>query len=303
MKDTPQQHTDIPTDGWVCNLPEGARPYARLMRLDRPIGTWLLLLPCWWAVALASYSFPDLWLMALFAAGAVIMRGAGCVINDIYDRGFDAKVERTKTRPLASGKVSLNQALVFLAFLLLLALIVLLQFNRFTIWLGVISLALVFTYPLAKRVTWWPQFVLGLAFNWGALMGWSAINGTISLPAVVLYIGGIFWTLGYDTIYAHQDKNDDLLIGIKSLALKLGNNSKKWITGFFTITMASFIAVGAMVGEGVGFYILMAAAAYHIVWQLRGWDMNDPVNCLRRFRSNRDFGLLVLAGIILGKFF
>ena len=303
MNRAPQQHTDIPTGDWIDRLlPENLRPYARLMRLDRPIGTWLLLLPCWWAVALASDSLPDLWLMTLFAAGALIMRGAGCVVNDVYDRDFDKKVDRTQTRPLASGQLALWQALIFLAALLLLGFLVLLQFNMFTVWLGVASLALVFTYPLAKRITWWPQFVLGLAFNWGALMGWSAVRGSIEWPAMVLYVGGIFWTLGYDTIYAHQDKNDDILIGIKSLALRLGDSSKKWITVFFASAITLFLLSGAMAEQGAGYYILMIAAVSHATWQLSGWNTDDPANCLRRFRSNRDFGLIVLVAIIAGKF-
>lgn len=295
----PQSYTDIPAGNWIDRfLPACSHPYARLMRLDRPIGTWLLLLPCWWSVAIASEKLPDIWLMVLFAAGAIIMRGAGCVLNDIYDRDFDKKVERTSTRPLASGEVSLKQALLLFALLLFLGLLVLLQMNSFTVWLGVLSLVLIVIYPLMKRIVWWPQFVLGLAFNWGALMGWSAVRGELGWPAVLLYVGGIFWTLGYDTIYAHQDKRDDIMVGVKSLALKLGDKSRGWIAFFF----AAAIFFISLAGEGLGFYVALPAAMAHALWQLIGWKMDDPANCLRRFRSNRDFGFIILAALIAGKF-
>jgi 4-hydroxybenzoate polyprenyltransferase len=215
--------TDIRSGGWIDRLaPVWLRPYLKLARLDRPIGTWLLLFPCWWGLALASKGWPDPELLIAFALGSVVMRGAGCTYNDMVDREFDARVERTRRRPLPSGAISLRAAAVFLALQLLAGLAILFTFNTITIALGIASLALVFTYPFMKRVTWWPQAFLGLTFNWGVLMGWSAVTGDISLPALLLYTGAIAWTIGYDTIYAHQDKEDDALIGLRSTALLFG---------------------------------------------------------------------------------
>ncbi len=295
--------SDIPFGDWVDRqLAPWLRPYARLMRLDRPIGTWLLLLPCWWGVALARGALLDIWYMMLFALGAIVMRGAGCAINDIYDRNIDRKVERTRSRPLASGELKLWQALVFLALLLLIGLGVLSFFNRFTIGLGLASLLPVFTYPLAKRVTWWPQLVLGLAFNWGALMGWSAVHESIGIPSILLYIGGVFWTLGYDTIYAHQDKRDDALIGVKSLALKLGERSLPWVAAFYAAALVFIALAGLTAGLGKSFLVLLVIAALHAAWNLLGWNPDDPANCLKRFRANRDFGLMIFAALLIGKY-
>jgi len=297
-------HSDITSGDWIDRrLPSAVRPYARLMRLDRPIGTWLLLCPCWWGAALSAETIPNIWHLLLFALGAIIMRGAGCAINDIYDRDLDGLVERTRTRPLASGEIPLWKAFLFIGLLLLLGLVILLMFNSFTFWLGVASLLLVFTYPLAKRVTWWPQLVLGLAFNWGALMGWSAQRGSLDLPCLFLYLGGIFWTLGYDTIYAHQDKRDDALIGIKSLALYLGDRSRLWIAGFYAISLTLITIAGFAAHVGIVFYYILPAAIAHATWQLATWSSDDPANCLVRFRSNRDFGLIVFAALVLGKMF
>lgn len=296
------EHTDIPSDDWIAHqVPPVAQPYARLMRLDRPVGIWLLLLPCWWGVALAGRGAQDLWYALLFAVGAVAMRGAGCVINDIFDRDFDRQVARTRTRPLASGAIGLPQALVFLALLLLLGLGVLLLFNDFTVRLGVASLVLVVAYPLAKRFVWWPQLVLGLAFNWGALMGWSAVHGALSWSALGLYAAGVFWTLGYDTIYAHQDKRDDAAIGVKSLALKFGARSRQAVGAFYAAALGLLALTGFVAGMSRSFYFVLAVAALHAVWQVASWRMDDPANCLRRFRSNRDFGLLVLAALLAGR--
>lgn len=299
----PKAHTDINQHDWVGRLlPKKLVPYARLMRLDRPIGTWLLLWPCWWAVALAS---PDIltewWYLALFAIGALVMRGAGCVLNDIYDRKLDQKVERTRGRPLASGALSLGQAFAFLVVLLAIGLLILLNFNQMTIFVGALSLVLVSIYPLAKRVTWWPQLVLGFTFNWGALVGWTAIRGQLDMPSLLLYVGGIFWTLGYDTIYAHQDKKDDELVGIKSLALRLGDQSPWWLSFFYAIAWLLFCAAGLVSGLGAVFLMLMLLPAAHLVWQLKSWHMNDAANCLARFRSNRDFGFLVFVAIAVGR--
>jgi 4-hydroxybenzoate polyprenyltransferase len=306
--------TDIPRGSWIDRLlPAAARPYARLMRLDRPIGTWLLLFPCWWGLFLAA-DLPLLWNMksllrlvyeptVLFAIGAVVMRGAGCTYNDIVDRDFDAKVARTALRPIPSGQVSVRQAVVFLVSQLLVGLLILLAFNRFTILLGVLSLALVFTYPLMKRITYWPQAVLGLTFNWGALMGWAVVWGDLHLPALALYAGGIAWTLHYDTIYAHQDKEDDALIGVKSTALKFGARTKPWLGGFSIATVILFEIAMAAAGLGWPAMLAVAAVALHLTWQILTVDLDDPADCLAKFRSNRWIGWILLAGIIVGHAF
>src|SRR5918994_1215434 len=286
--------------GWIEHLPERVRPYAVLARWDRPIGSWLLLLPGWWALALAP-GWPDLRLVALFAFGAVAMRGAGCVINDLIDRDLDARVERTRQRPLASGRLGVPQALSFLALQSLVGLLVLLAFNRFAIVLALASLPLIVIYPLMKRITWWPQAFLGITFNWGALVGWAAATGELPAPALLLYAAGFFWTLGYDTIYAHQDKTDDALIGIKSTARRLGAATPRWLWGFYGVTLALLAAAGWSAGLGFWFYPFLLAVAGHFAWQIRTLNLDDPRSCLRRFRSNRDLGLLVCLAILAGK--
>lgn len=294
--------TDIRRGDWIDRLvPSAARPYLRLARLDRPIGTWLLLFPCWWSAALAADRWPDPWLMLLFAVGAVVMRGAGCTVNDILDRKFDAMVERTRTRPIPSGQVSVRQALVFLAFQLLVGLAVLLHFNLTAVALGVLSLVLVFTYPLMKRITWWPQAFLGLTFNWGALMGWAVVRDGLDWPALALYAAGIVWTLGYDTIYAHQDKEDDARIGVKSTALRLGDQSKIWIYGFYTLTWGGLMVAGLLAGLGPAFQAVLTLAGLHLAWQVATWIPDDQSDCLAKFRSNRWFGWIVLAAIVAGR--
>lgn len=300
--------SDIARNDWVDRLlPTGLRPYARLMRLDRPIGTWLLLLPCWWGLALGwqatGKALPALdlvWLYVLFSVGATVMRGAGCTINDLWDREFDRKVARTMDRPIASGAVSVKQAFAFLALQLGAGLLILLQLNQ-TCWLlGVLVLLLVVTYPLFKRITYWPQFVLGLTFNWGALMGWAAVTGDIQLANGVLYAAGIVWTLGYDTIYAHQDKEDDVLIGVKSSALALGARTVPFLWAVYPLTLAGIAASGALVGLSWPFYLLLAAAGAQLLWQIRTIDIDDPKGCLLRFRSNRYFGWIVTLAILAG---
>jgi 4-hydroxybenzoate polyprenyltransferase len=286
--------------GWIEHLPERLQPYAVLARWDRPIGSWLLLLPGWWALALAP-GWPDLRLVALFALGAVAMRGAGCVINDLIDRDLDARVERTRQRPLASGRLGVPQALTFLALQSLVGALVLLAFNRFAVGLALASLPLIVIYPLMKRVTWWPQAFLGITFNWGALVGWAAATGELAAPALLLYAAGFFWTLGYDTIYAHQDKTDDALIGIRSSARRLGAATPRWLWGFYGVTLVLLAAAGWSAGLGPGFYVLLLAVAGHFAWQIRTLELDDPRSCLRRFRSNRDLGLLVCLAILAGK--
>src|SRR5215216_8011316 len=228
------------TGNWVDTLaPSWARPYLRLARLDRPIGSWLLLMPCWWSVALATIAarerWPNVWHLVLFFIGAFAMRGAGCTWNDIVDRDIDAKVERTRSRPIPSGQVSVMQAAAFLVVQALIGLAVLLQFNRVTISVGIASLVVVAIYPFMKRVTYWPQIVLGLAFSWGALMGWPALFGRLDWRALVLYVGAIAWVIGYDTIYAHQDRDDDALIGVKSTARLFGARTKPMLAGFYAL--------------------------------------------------------------------
>ena len=294
--------TDIPDESWIDRLaPAGARPFLRLARLDRPIGTWLLLIPCWWSVALATPGLPDVELLALFVIGAVVMRGAGCTVNDIVDRDFDARVARTATRPIASGQITVLQAAMFLGLELLLGLAVLVQFNPFTVALGISSLALVALYPFMKRITYWPQLFLGFTFNWGALVGWAAVRGDLALPAIMLYAAGVFWTLGYDTIYAHQDKEHDALIGIKSTALKLGQVTRPWLIGFYAAAVLLMAAAGQFAGLNWPYFAVLAAGTVHLAWQVNTLDIGDPRNCLAKFKSNRDFGLIVLAGIVGGQ--
>jgi 4-hydroxybenzoate polyprenyltransferase len=296
--------SDIRGDHWVLRVaPAGARPYLRLARLDRPIGTWLLLFPGWWAIALGDATAntgPSWWLYLYFGVGAVLMRAAGCTVNDILDRDIDGRVARTAMRPIPSGEISLARAGLFLLALLLVSFAILLQMNGLTILLGCASLLLVFPYPLMKRITYWPQAWLGLTFNWGALIGWTAATGVLGWPALLLYLGGIAWTLGYDTIYAHQDKEDDALIGVKSLALRLGDGSRPWLAGFFALALALFGLAGWGAGLGWPFWIGLAATGAQFAWQVAGVDLDQPVNCLSKFKSNRFAGWLLLAGIVAG---
>jgi 4-hydroxybenzoate polyprenyltransferase len=293
--------SDIPKGAWMDrHVPAAARPYLRLARLDRPIGTWLLLFPCWWGIALASDGLPSLWLMILFGIGAVVMRGAGCTYNDIVDRDFDARVARTADRPIPSGAVSVTQALAFLVFQALLGLLILLQLTPTAIGLGVLSLVLVFIYPLMKRVTWWPQFFLGLAFNWGALMGPAAVLDAVPNWAFVLYVGGICWTLGYDTIYAHQDKEDDALIGVKSSARRLAVHTRPALCVFYGGAIVLFGIAGTMAGLSWPFQTGLILGATQLAWQTATINIDDPADCLRMFKSNRVFGWILLAAIVLG---
>jgi 4-hydroxybenzoate polyprenyltransferase len=297
--------SDIPQGSWIDRLPGPLRPYLRLARLDRPIGTWLLLFPCWWSLALASPGLAQpghlLGWAGLFALGALVMRGAGCTFNDIVDHDLDAKVARTRNRPIPSGAVSVRQAVLFLVVQLLMGLSILLMFNRFTIAIGAASLALVFTYPFMKRITYWPQAWLGLTFNWGALMGFAAVTGGLATEAITLYAAGFFWTLGYDTIYAHQDRTDDLLAGNKSLALKLGPRTVPWLVVFYAIAAALIAAAGALAGLGWPFYAILTLASAQLLWQALRVDIDNPQDCLATFRSNRLLGWLVLAALMAGQ--
>lgn len=297
-------HTDIKTEGIISYLPKAWRPYLLLMRIDRPIGWWLLLLPGWWSIALAANGFNGMgfrhwYFMALFFVGAILMRGAGCIVNDIWDKDLDKQVERTRMRPIASGVVKIYQAYAFLFFILFTGLVILLQMPWITFWLGVLSLFFIGTYPYMKRITWWPQAFLGITFNFGALMGWSAVTGDLSLTPLLIYTAGFFWTLGYDTVYAHQDKKDDALVGIKSTALLFGQRSKLYVGIFYILTMALLTAAMMNAGAGHISLLLMTLPAIHLIRQIMDWRINDPESSLKIFKSNRNFGLLVFLSMLL----
>lgn len=278
------------------------RPFALLARLDRPIGAWLLFLPGLWSILLARQGFwSSLWLIVLFAVGAVVMRAAGCVVNDLWDRKLDRKVARTAGRPLASGAISVPGALGFLAALLAIGLGILLLLNTPARILGVASLLLVALYPAAKRVTWWPQVMLGFTFGWGAPMGYAATHGGLGWPALPLYAATILWILGYDTIYAHQDREDDALVGIRSTALKFGPRTRRFLTVCYAGTILLLLAAFALAGlRWIGMAALAAPAAL-LVWQIATLDIDDPARCLALFKLNREVGLLVALAILLGR--
>jgi 4-hydroxybenzoate polyprenyltransferase len=291
------------TGNWVdTRAPSWSRPYLRLARFDRPIGSWLLLMPCWWSAASAAGVARDVSQLAsvvvLFFIGAFVMRGAGCTWNDITDRDLDARVERTRSRPIPAGQVSVPQALVFLVLQALIGLAVLLQFNRFAIMTGIASLIIVAVYPFMKRITWWPQVVLGLAFSWGALMGFAVTLGRIDLTALALYAGSISWVIGYDTIYAHQDAEDDALIGIKSTARLFGARTHRALVVFYALAVLLIGGALALAGAGWPAWLGLLAFAAHLVWQIQRLDISDPALCLRVFKSNRDAGLLLFAGLL-----
>jgi 4-hydroxybenzoate polyprenyltransferase len=295
------------TGNWVDTIaPSWSRPYLRLTRLDRPIGWWLLLLPCWWSSALAAIQAngwgPDPWHVLLFLIGAIVMRGAGCTWNDFVDRDIDARVERTRSRPIPSGQVSVPAALVFLMAQALVGLAVLLQFNSFAIWTGIASLAVVAIYPFMKRVTYWPQIFLGLAFSWGALMGWAAAHGSLEPPALLLYLGSIAWVIHYDTIYAHQDREDDALIGLKSTAILFRDRTRPALAALSAAAVVLIGIAGFFVGGGVIFALGLVGFAAHLAWQIARLDTADPALCLRLFKSNRDAGLILFAGLVLDAF-
>jgi 4-hydroxybenzoate polyprenyltransferase len=295
-------HTDIRSAGWVARLPQAWRPYALLMRLDRPIGSWLLFLPGLWAFAMVAPDWRQgLWLTALFGLGAVLMRGAGCVVNDLWDRDLDRQVERTAGRPLASGALRARHALVFLALVLAVALLILLQLNRAAQWLGVASLLPVVLYPLAKRVTDWPQAVLGVIFSWAAPMGYAAVMGGLDAAALALWAAGFFWILGYDTIYAHQDREDDALVGIRSSALRLGDKTRPFLILCYGLTMALLALAGWLAGLAPWYLLGLALPGAMLARQVIRLDIADPALCLRLFKANRDVGLAIAAALLLGR--
>ena len=291
------------TGNWVDGFaPPFLRPYLRLARLDRPIGSWLLLIPCWWSVGLTGIRtnhFPSLWHIVLFLIGAFAMRGAGCTWNDLVDRDLDGLVERTRSRPIPSGQVTVAEATAFMMLQALIGFLVLIQFNRYTVITGICSLLVVAIYPFMKRITYWPQIVLGLAFSYGALMGWPAAFGRLDWPALVLYAGSICWVIGYDTIYAHQDREDDLLIGIKSTALLFGDETRPMLAKFYAAAVVLIGFAGLMVGGRFIFVLGLIGFAAHLAWQVTQLDINDSARCLKLFKSNRDAGLILFGAMLL----
>ncbi|MCB1547440.1 MAG: 4-hydroxybenzoate octaprenyltransferase [Hyphomicrobiaceae bacterium] len=299
-----EQVADAAPGNWVDHwAPRAIRPYLRLARADRPIGVWLLLWPCWWSQSLATLSnghaYPSPWLLLLFAVGAFVMRGAGCAYNDIVDREFDAKVARTASRPIPSGQISVPAAKIFMVALSLVGFLVLIQLNWFSVWLGIGSLALIALYPFMKRITYFPQIVLGLTFNWGALMGWAAVEGKLAVAPLLLYAGSVLWTIGYDTIYAHQDKEDDIALGLKSTAIRFGEASPYWVGGLYGAAWLLFVGAGLAVGAHLVFFAALALVALHFAWQAATLDIEDADGCLVRFRSNRNVGWIVWIGLLV----
>lgn len=294
---------DATPNNWVDRYaPAPCRPYLRLMRVDRPIGTWLLLFPCWWSLAMASVTqsrpYPPLPELALLAIGALVMRGAGCAYNDYIDRDYDARVQRTAGRPIPSGQVSPAAALVLVGLLGLVGLAVLLQFNAYTVLLGMGSLFIVLLYPFAKRLTYWPQFVLGLAFNWGALVGWAAVKGSLAPAPLLLYAGSVLWTIGYDTIYAHQDREDDLMLGLKSTALRFGDQTPSIVGGLYAGALVFWTVAGYLSGTHLVFFLAIALVSLQMAWQVTTLNIDDAASCLRRFRANRDVGAALFIGLV-----
>jgi 4-hydroxybenzoate polyprenyltransferase len=294
-------YTDIRHGGWIARLPPAWVPYVHLARLDRPIGGWLLFLPGLWSILLArAQAGRTAWLVLLFLVGSFLMRGAGCVVNDMWDRDMDRMVTRTAGRPLASGAVRMRQAAIFLLVLLAASLLILLQLDRGAQLLGVASLLLVATYPLAKRVTWWPQLMLGVTFGWGAPMGYVAAGGAREGAMLVLYGAAILWILGYDTIYAHQDREDDALVGVRSTARLFAGHTRPFLAACYGATLLLLAVAGGLAGLGAGFYAALIVPAGLLAWQIVRIDIDDPALCLRLFRLNRETGLAVALAILLG---
>ncbi len=298
--------SDIPTAGiLVRHAPHWALPYIRLARFDRLIGAWILVFPCWWSLVLARPGLVGwgglIGLGLLFAGGALVMRGAGCVINDIFDRDIDRRVARTRERPIASGAVSIPQALIFLATLLAIGLFIVSHFNRLTLILAVSSLALVVAYPFMKRITYWPQAWLGLTMTFGALLGFTAARGMLAPEALALYAGAFFWTLGYDTIYAYADRIDDKAAGVKSLSLWLEDRAKPWFTAFYTIAVALFGIAGALAELAWPFWPMLGLVYGFLLWQAWAVDLDNPEDCMKKFRATKLFGWLLLAALIAGQ--
>jgi 4-hydroxybenzoate polyprenyltransferase len=293
---------DARSDNWVdLYAPSALKPYFKLARLDRPIGTWLLFWPCAWGAALSGQPWPNGVQLILFAIGAIVMRGAGCTFNDIVDRDIDAKVARTAQRPLAAGTVSLTGALAFLILQGLIGALVLFQFNLLTILLGIAALIPVAIYPFMKRITWWPQLFLGIAFNWGALVGTTASLDHLPLSALLLYLAGIAWTIGYDTIYAHQDIEDDALIGVKSTARLFGPNTRAALVAFYGLSILLLGCAGVSAGFGMAYFLTLGAVMVHMTWQIIAFRFGDGAHSLYLFKSNRTTGALVFLSLLLAQ--
>ncbi|MGL3213245.1 4-hydroxybenzoate octaprenyltransferase [Bradyrhizobium sp. BR 1433] len=303
MSDVSTRVADSTGNSVDTHAPVWTRPYLRLARYDRPIGSWLLLMPCWWSAALAAGVAHDVrslpLVVLLFFIGAFVMRGAGCTWNDITDRDLDAKVERTRSRPIPAGQVTVTQAVVFMVLQALIGLLVLLQFNRFAVMTGIASLLIVAIYPFMKRITWWPQVVLGLAFSYGALMGFAVTLERIDATAIALYAGSIAWVIAYDTIYAHQDAEDDALIGVKSTARLFGARTHRALVIFYGLAVLLIGVAFALAGARWPAWIGLAAFALHLAWQIRRLDISDGALCLRIFKSNRDAGLILFASLVV----
>jgi 4-hydroxybenzoate polyprenyltransferase len=297
--------TDIDRQHWsLRHLAPWARPFGRLARWDRPIGIWLLMFPCWWSLALAlGRDWEHLlgW-MVVFALGALAMRGAGCTWNDILDRKIDAEVERTRGRPLPSGEVRLRSAVIWMGLQALVGAVILFKFNKFAVLVGLGSLAVVAIYPLMKRITSWPQVVLGFAFNWGALLGFAAVTGTLSWATVALYFGGVAWTMVYDTIYAMQDQRDDAIVGVRSTARRFASAPRRWLTLFAVLACALWAATGAMSPLHLPYFVVLAGVALHFGWQIVDLKPHDQADCLSKFKANAQVGWLMLAAVVAGQF-
>lgn len=293
--------SDISHDDWVSRwLPRNWQPYARLCRLDRPVGTWLTLLPCLAALVLAAGGWPTLWRLFIFSLGALLMRGVGCTINDIWDRDLDRQVERTRFRPLTSGQLTLRQALYFLLGQLLVCALLLLAINEYSRWLAVALLPIVAIYPLCKRFTHWPQVVLGIGFNWGMLMAWSDTQNVVPLAAVLFWLGAVCWQVGYDSLYAYADMRDDIKMGMKSTAILFGDKGKQWIGGFYVLTWGLWAWAGALLGLHWAYYAVLALIGAHFAWQVATFDLNRPDRNFRLFRANMAAGVVLIVACLAG---
>lgn len=293
--------TDMRPDDWVARyLPASWGPYARLCRLDRPVGTWLTLLPCIAALIQAAGGWPDLWRLLIFSFGALLMRGVGCCFNDIFDRDFDHQVERTRFRPLTSGQLSLRNALIFVFVQLVIGALLLLAINEFSRWLALLLVPFIVVYPLCKRFTHWPQAVLGIAFNWGMLMAWSDTQNVLPLAAVAMWLGAVTWQIAYDAIYGYIDMEDDLKLGLKSAAIRFGDQGKQWLSGFYAVTMLLWVWAGYAMGMSWAYFIVMAAIGLHLAWQITQFDPRRRESGLPLFRANMTVGVLLVVAALGG---
>lgn len=293
--------SDMRPDDWVERyLPKSWGPYARLCRLDRPVGTWLTLLPCIAALIQAAGGWPDLWRLFIFSFGALLMRGVGCCFNDIFDRNFDHQVERTRFRPLTSGQLSLRNALIFVAAQLVLGALLLLAINPMSRWLALLLVPLIIIYPLCKRFTHWPQAVLGIAFNWGMLMAWTDTQNTLPLAAIAMWAGAVCWQIAYDAIYGYIDMEDDLKLGLKSAAIRFGDQATAWLGGFYAAAVVLWLWAGYAMGLSGAYFVVMAVIAAHLAWQIVQFDPKRRESGLPLFRANMTVGVLLVVAALVG---